>query len=58
MALPFPLKVRLIDPVTRRPCTFILIDYKPRYGMAEYRSECSGRTVMLTAEEAWARVAR
>lgn len=58
MAIPFPLKVILRDPVTGKPCTFVLIDYKPQYGMAEYRSECSGRTVMLTAEEAWAHAAR
>ncbi len=56
MAIPFPLYIRYWDPVVQRECRWKLIDYKPSYGMAEYESECSGRTVLLTAEEAWKHV--
>jgi len=50
---PYPLKIKLLDPYTGTECIFILIDWKPKYGMAEYESLCSGRTVMLTPQEAW-----
>ena len=53
--IPAPLYVCLRDPVVGRECRFRLVDYKPGYGLFEYESECSGRTVMLTAEEAWRR---
>ena len=51
--LAVPLYVCLRDPVVGRMCRYRLVDYKAGYGLFEYESECSGRTVMLTANEAW-----
>ena len=51
--LPAPLYICIRDPVVGRVCRFRLVDYKPGYAMFEYESECSGRTVMLPADEAW-----
>lgn len=51
-----PLYVCLRDPETGRECKFRLVDYKAGYLLFEYMSLCSGRTVMLTADEAWAHV--
>ncbi len=50
---PYPLKIVLNDPFVGHKCLYVLIDWKPKYGMAEYESTCSGRTVMLTPQEAW-----
>ena len=51
--IPVPLYICLYDPVVGRECRWRLVDYKTGFGLFEYESECSGRTVMLDADEAW-----
>lgn len=51
--LPVPLFIYLYDSSVGRVVRWRLIDYKPKYGMVEYMSEKSGRTIMLTIDEAW-----
>ena len=51
--MPVPLYIFLYDDYVAKIVRWRLIDYKPKYSMVEYMSEASGRTIMLTIDEAW-----
>ncbi|MCS7369087.1 MAG: hypothetical protein NDF57_05195 [archaeon GBS-70-058] len=50
MAIAPPIKILFFDPEAGKECVFVLIGYK--LGLLEYESVLTGRTILLTLEEA------